>query len=179
MKFKKKVKKFLLENPKASFDEVEKYCFPGEDSKWEFTAISPRVIEAALLDSCQVLVEGKYSDLLEPWKNYIPIKADASNWDDVYLAMKDHILVQRMITETRLKLMDLKELKALIKEEVTEKLDHKNLNEDIDFLKGQMPSIENIIVAIWEILDAKITDGKLHYLKLIETENNFVEYYGE
>jgi 6-pyruvoyltetrahydropterin/6-carboxytetrahydropterin synthase len=75
--------------------------------------------------------------------------------------------------------MDLKELKALIKEEVTEKLDHKNLNEDIDFLKGQMPSIENIIVAIWEILDAKITDGKLHYLKLIETENNFVEYYGE
>lgn len=75
--------------------------------------------------------------------------------------------------------MDLKELKALIKEEVTEKLDHKNLNEDIDFLKGQMPSIENIIVAIWEILDAKITNGKLHYLKLIETENNFVEYYGE
>ena len=75
--------------------------------------------------------------------------------------------------------MDLKELKALIKEEVTEKLDHKNLNEDIDFLKGQMPSIENIIIAIWEILDAKITNGKLHYLKLIETENNFVEYYGE
>lgn len=75
--------------------------------------------------------------------------------------------------------MDLKELKALIKEEVTEKLDHKNLNEDIDFLKGQMPSIENIIVAIWEILDAKIKNGKLHYLKLIETENNFVEYYGE
>ena len=75
--------------------------------------------------------------------------------------------------------MDLKELKAIIKEEVTEKLDHKNLNEDIDFLKGQMPSIENIIVAIWEILDAKITNGKLHYLKLIETENNFVEYYGE
>ena len=75
--------------------------------------------------------------------------------------------------------MDLKELKALIKEEVTEKLDHKNLNEDIDFLKGQMPSIENIIVAIWEILDAKISNGKLHYLKLIETENNFVEYYGE
>ena len=75
--------------------------------------------------------------------------------------------------------MDLKELKALIKEEVTEKLDHKNLNEDIDFLKGQIPSIENIIIAIWEILDAKITNGKLHYLKLIETENNFVEYYGE
>lgn len=111
-KIQKKVKQFLLENPKASFDEVEKYCFPGEDSKWEFTAISPRVIEAALLGSCQVLVEGKYSDLLEPWKNYIPIKADASNWDDVYLAMKDHMLVQGMIAETRIKLMDIKELRA-------------------------------------------------------------------
>ena len=76
-------------------------------------------------------------------------------------------------------IMDLKVLKALIKEEITERLDHKNLNEDVDFLKGQLPSIENIIVAIWEILNPKITNGKLHSLKLIETENNFVEYFGE
>jgi hypothetical protein len=108
----KKVKQFLINNPKANFDEVEKYCFPGEDGKWEFTAISPRIIEASLLDSCQVLVEGKYSGLLEPWKNYIPIKADASNWDEVYLAMKDRTLVQSMITETRLKLSDFKDLRA-------------------------------------------------------------------
>jgi hypothetical protein len=107
-----KVKQFLIKNPTANFDEVEKHCFPGEDGIWEFTAISPRIIEAALLDSCQVLVEGKYSRLLEPWKNYIPIKADASNWGEVYRAMKDRILVQSMITETRLKLYDFKTLRA-------------------------------------------------------------------
>ncbi|MFN4083427.1 MAG: 6-pyruvoyl trahydropterin synthase family protein [Bacteroidia bacterium] len=75
--------------------------------------------------------------------------------------------------------MDLKVLKKLIKTEITEKLDHKNLNEDVDFLKGSMPSIENIVVAVWQILEPKITDGKLHSIKLIETENNYVEYFGE
>lgn len=75
--------------------------------------------------------------------------------------------------------MDLKKLKRLIKETITEPLDHRNLNEDIDWLKGSMPSIENIIVAIWDRLDPLIEDGKLHSLKLIETENNFVEYFGE
>jgi 6-pyruvoyltetrahydropterin/6-carboxytetrahydropterin synthase len=42
-----------------------------------------------------------------------------------------------------------------------------------------MPSIENIVVKIWEILDPHIENGKLHCIKLIETENNFVEYYGD
>lgn len=75
--------------------------------------------------------------------------------------------------------MDLKELKRIIKDEITEKLDHKNLNEDVDFLKDMLPSIENIVVAVWQILEPLITNGKLHCIKLIETENNFVEYYGE
>jgi 6-pyruvoyltetrahydropterin/6-carboxytetrahydropterin synthase len=75
--------------------------------------------------------------------------------------------------------IDLKLLKKIIKEEIIEKIDHRNLNEDVDFMKGIIPSIENIIVEIWRILDAKIVNGKLHYIKLTETENNFVEYYGE
>lgn len=75
--------------------------------------------------------------------------------------------------------MDLKKLKALIREDIIEKLDHRNLNEDVDFLKGIMPSIENIVVEIWSILAPKIEGGKLHHIKLVETENNFAEYYGE
>ena len=75
--------------------------------------------------------------------------------------------------------IDLKQLKAIIKEEIVEKIDHRNLNEDVEFMKGMIPSIENIIVEIWNILEAKIENGKLHYIKLTETENNFVEYYGE
>jgi len=75
--------------------------------------------------------------------------------------------------------MDLKKLKLIIKDSVTEKLDHKNLNEDVDFLKDMMPSIENIVVAVWEIIEPQIENGQLHCIKLIETENNFVEYFGE
>ncbi len=76
-------------------------------------------------------------------------------------------------------IMDLKKLKQLIKELITEKLDHKNLNEDVEFLKGEIPSIENLVVAVWNILEPHIENGKLHCIKLIETENNFVEYFGE
>jgi 6-pyruvoyltetrahydropterin/6-carboxytetrahydropterin synthase len=75
--------------------------------------------------------------------------------------------------------MDLKKMKHIIRDLITEKLDHRNLNEDVDFLKGMMPSIENIVVKIWEILEPHIENGKLHCIKLIETENNFVEYYGD
>lgn len=108
----KKVRKFLFKNPKASFEEVEAQCFPAEDGIYEFTAISPRVMEAALLNSCQILVEGRYSDFMVPWENYIPIKPDASNWDEVYLAMSDYSYVQKIIKETRLKILDTKELRA-------------------------------------------------------------------
>ncbi len=75
--------------------------------------------------------------------------------------------------------MDLKKLKDVIKHQVVDKLDHMNINEDVDFMKGQLASIENIVVAIWEQLEPYIENGKLHCIKLVETERNYVEYYGE
>lgn len=75
--------------------------------------------------------------------------------------------------------MDLKKLKVVIKEQVVDQLDHMNINEDVDFMKGQLASIENIVVAIWERLEPFIENGKLHCIKLVETERNYVEYYGE
>jgi 6-pyruvoyltetrahydropterin/6-carboxytetrahydropterin synthase len=76
--------------------------------------------------------------------------------------------------------MNLKDLSAIIKQEVTEKLDHKNLNLDVSFLEGIMASTENIAIAIWEILEPKIATygAELSKIKLVETENNFVEYFG-
>lgn len=76
--------------------------------------------------------------------------------------------------------MDLKDLSDLIKEKVTEKLDHKNLNLDVDFMQGVRTSTENLVIAIWEQLEDSIaTMGcKLHSVKLNETENNFAEYFG-
>lgn len=75
--------------------------------------------------------------------------------------------------------IDLKKLKSIIKENVISKVDHKHLNFDVDFMKGIIPSAENMAVVFWKILDSKIQEGKLHAIKLYETENNVVEYYGD
>ena len=62
---------------------------------------------------------------------------------------------------------------------VVDKMDHNNLNLDVDFLHGIMPSIENISIAIWKQLEPHLEGCKLHCIKLVETENNYVEYFGE
>merc|ERR1712054_145530 len=75
--------------------------------------------------------------------------------------------------------IDLKQLKNIIKDNIIKKVDHKNLNYDVDFLEGINPTTENVIVAFWKELENKIPNGKLYSLKLYETENNYVEYKGE
>ena len=75
--------------------------------------------------------------------------------------------------------IDLKKLKEIIREHVINKVDHKNLNIDTDFMKGLNPTSENIVVAIWNQLKDKIPSGKLFSVKLYETENNYFEYRGE
>jgi 6-pyruvoyltetrahydropterin/6-carboxytetrahydropterin synthase len=75
--------------------------------------------------------------------------------------------------------IDLKKLKDVIRKEVIDKVDHKHLNVDVDFLSGVIPTAENIVKAFWKILSPKIKEGKLYSLRLRETENNSVEYKGE
>lgn len=79
--------------------------------------------------------------------------------------------------------VDLKKLSGLVKELVIEKLDHKNLNLDVDFLEGKMASCEVLVMEIWNILEPAVktitNTGSLHSLKLYETPKNFVEYFGE
>ena len=79
--------------------------------------------------------------------------------------------------------VDLKKLSTLIKSEVIDKLDHKNLNVDVDFMQGKLASCENLIVEIWRILNHHLPSitatGKLHSLRLYETPRNYVEYFGE
>jgi 6-pyruvoyltetrahydropterin/6-carboxytetrahydropterin synthase len=76
--------------------------------------------------------------------------------------------------------IDLKELKKIILEEVVNKLDHKNINMDVDFMKGKLASTEILAIAIWDQLKAPIAKhgAELHAIKLFETENNYVEYFG-
>ncbi|MEO9482118.1 MAG: 6-carboxytetrahydropterin synthase [Ekhidna sp.] len=79
--------------------------------------------------------------------------------------------------------IDLKRLSNLIKKEILEKVDHKNLNLDVPFMNGKMASCENLILEFWNILEPKIVeiapDAKLHHLRLYETPRNFIDYYGE
>ncbi|MEO7308038.1 MAG: 6-carboxytetrahydropterin synthase [Ferruginibacter sp.] len=74
---------------------------------------------------------------------------------------------------------DVKKLSIIVKEHVIDKLDHKNLNVDVDFLKGKICSSENLVIGIWnELLPHLPADVQLHCLKLYETPRIFVEYYG-
>ena len=75
--------------------------------------------------------------------------------------------------------MDLKDLKEIVRKNIISKVDHKNMNLDADFMKGKIPTSENIVIAIWNELKDKITKGKLFSVKLYETENNYFEYKGE
>jgi 6-pyruvoyltetrahydropterin/6-carboxytetrahydropterin synthase len=76
-------------------------------------------------------------------------------------------------------LIDLKDLKEIIRKNIIEKVDHKNLNLETDFMEGIVPSAENIVIAIWKQLVDRIPQGTLHSVKLYETENNYFEYKGE
>ncbi|HEY2725534.1 MAG TPA: 6-carboxytetrahydropterin synthase, partial [Parafilimonas sp.] len=77
-------------------------------------------------------------------------------------------------------LMDAKKLSELITEHVTEKLDHKNLNLDVDFLKDKMCSTENLATEVWKQLEQHLPSSvKLHCIKLYETPRIFVEYFGD
>jgi 6-pyruvoyltetrahydropterin/6-carboxytetrahydropterin synthase len=75
--------------------------------------------------------------------------------------------------------INISELKEIIRENVLEKVDHKNLNIETDFMKGIIPTTENIAIGIWNVLVDKIPKGKLYSVKISETEKNFFEYRGE
>lgn len=79
--------------------------------------------------------------------------------------------------------VDLKRLSTLIRKEITDKVDHKNLNLDVDFMQGKMASTEILTMEFWKILEPRVKEithvGQLHSIKVYETPRNFVEYFGE
>ena len=74
--------------------------------------------------------------------------------------------------------MNLAQLKDILNEEVVDACDHRNLNEDVPFLKGVIPSTENLVIAFWQRIEPRIKAGRLHAVRLYETPRNFVEYLG-
>ena len=91
-----KVNRYLNLNPDATFDDVEKNCFPGLDGRHVYSAISPRLFEAAAAGTCQILQEDDYLGVLEPWVHYLPLSADLSNSEEILEAMRDLQKCQRI-----------------------------------------------------------------------------------
>jgi 6-pyruvoyltetrahydropterin/6-carboxytetrahydropterin synthase len=80
--------------------------------------------------------------------------------------------------------IDLKRLARIMDEHVVDRVDHKHLNFDVDFLGGIIPTAENIAVTFWKILEPRVREeigerGALHSIRLFESANNFVEYFGD
>lgn len=105
-----RVNEYLSENPQATFEEVEAACFPGQDGQHVFTAISPRVLEAGMLKTGQILAPGPYNGLLEPWVHYIPLPEDCSNKYEVAGAIKDPSLLKQITDACKERLMESPEL---------------------------------------------------------------------
>lgn len=105
-------------------------------------------------------------------------KCSNPNWHGhnytLFVTVKGHLNPQTGF------LVNLKDLSAVIREKVIDKLDHKNINIEVDFMKGLIASTENLAIAIWEQLEIPIKNmgALLHCIKVCETDNNFVEYFG-
>ena len=77
-------------------------------------------------------------------------------------------------------IFDAKKLSVIIRERVVDRLDHRNLNLDVDFMRDKLCSIENLVMGIWKELEPTLPEQvKLHCIKLVETPRIYVEYYGE
>jgi 6-pyruvoyltetrahydropterin/6-carboxytetrahydropterin synthase len=75
--------------------------------------------------------------------------------------------------------LDLKQLKEVLNREVIEVLDHRFLNREVAAFASRIPTTENIAVEIWRMLEGKLPAGRLHRIRLYETHDLFVDYYGE
>lgn len=108
-----RIQAFVLNNPDWQFSDVESACFAGLDSQYEFSAISPRNLEAAVVETVQIAHAGTaddYNGLFIADEHYLPIAHDASDIDVVLEKMRDTSYVERIIRNSRELVMDTSEL---------------------------------------------------------------------
>lgn len=88
------------------------------------------------------------------------------------------VAVAGSIDKTTGMVINFYELNRLMDELILDKVDHRNLNFDVDFMQGLVPTAENMAYKFWEILEPHITDGKLFSVSVGERGNNIITYYG-
>jgi len=89
------------------------------------------------------------------------------------------VTVKGEIDSTTGFVVDLKQLKDVLNDEVVEAMDHRHLNKEVSEFAKQIPTTENIAIAIWNRLDATLKVAKLHRVRVYEMPDLFVDYYGE
>jgi len=104
-------------------------------------------------------------------------KCNNPNWHGHNYLLE--VAVKGEVDERTGYVVDLGELARVVEEYVIEEVDHRNMNVDVPFMRGIIPSTENIIVAIWRRLEPRVAPARLTRLRLWETENNYAEYEGE
>ena len=118
---------------------------------------------------------------------YNPAKSQRWNTEKYGLCTNPHWHGHNYVLEVTLRgrpdaetgyVMDLGELKRILNRAVVDKCDHRNLNEEVDFLRGINPSTENLVIAFWNEIAPRITAGRLHCVRLYETPRNYAEYFG-
>jgi 6-pyruvoyltetrahydropterin/6-carboxytetrahydropterin synthase len=92
-----------------------------------------------------------------------------------------HVTVKGEVSSETGFVADLKELSRVINEKVIVKLDHRNINLEVDFMKGKLASAENLAISIWRELEKEIATlgATLYSVRVEETENNQAEYFGD
>lgn len=105
-------------------------------------------------------------------------KCSNPNWHGHNYVLR--VTVKGEPTEDQGFVMNTNILKKIIQEKVISKIDHKNINLEVDFMKGKIATTENLAIAIWNELKQPIEmeGAQLHCIKIEETENNTIEYYG-
>jgi hypothetical protein len=79
-----RVNGYMTGHPEAPFEEIERACFPGLDGRFNLRAISPRHLEACMTRTPQILIEGSYNGVLQPWTHYVPLRSDFSNLSEAF-----------------------------------------------------------------------------------------------
>jgi len=90
------------------------------------------------------------------------------------------VTVKGELSENHGFVMNISVLKQIILEKIIQKIDHKNINLEVDFMEGKIATAENLAITIWNQLKPFIEEkgAKLHCIRINETENNSIEYYG-
>ena len=116
-----------------------------------------------------------------------PTKSQAWNKKQYGLCTNPHWHGHNYVLEVTVKgqpdpvtgyILDLSELKDIMGRAVADVCDHRNLNDDVKFLKNIIPTTENLVIAFWQQIEPLLPAGQLHCVRLYETPRNFAEFFG-